>query len=232
MSGAGLDDAAFDRTLVEAALDLAATDGWRGVAVARAARNAGLPLDRARSRFPDRLRILLALGELADRAALEGSDAAGVGGADVLALPPRELLFDALMRRFDVLQTSRAGVIAVLHALPFDPLTALVLGSATNRSMAWMLESAGIGTAGLRGALRVQLLTGAWLHAVRAWEKDTSPDLAGTMAALDRGLDRIGMVDAVFAAAAPAGGLPPGPPPGPPGAGAAEGETPVLPPDP
>lgn len=203
MSDADPGDAAFDRALVEAALDLAATEGWRSVVVARAARNAGLPLDRARRRFPDRLRVLLALGELADRAALESIDAGGEAGS-ALALAPCELLFDALMRRFDVLQTSRAGVVAVLQALPFDPLTALVLGGATNRSMAWMLESAGIDTTGLRGALRVQLLTGAWLYAVRAWEKDDSPDLAGTMAALDRGLDRIGTIDAAFAGRMPA----------------------------
>ena len=29
-----------------------------------------------------------------------------------------------------------------------------------------------------------------WLYALRAWEQDDSPDLSGTMAAVDRGLDR------------------------------------------
>jgi hypothetical protein len=56
--------------------------------------------------------------------------------------------------------------------------------------MRWMLEAAGVSTAGLRGALRVRGLMAVWLWALRAWERDESADLSGTMAALDTALRR------------------------------------------
>jgi hypothetical protein len=56
--------------------------------------------------------------------------------------------------------------------------------------MAWMLEAAGIPTAGLAGRLRATALLAVWLGAFRAWAKDESADMSATMAALDRLLDR------------------------------------------
>jgi hypothetical protein len=100
----------------------------------------------------------------------------------------RERLFDVVMRRVDALQAQRAGVIALLRGLPADPGTGLLLTAATSRSMAWMLASAGVKTAGLRGALATQGMVAVWLYTLRAWEKDESADLSGTMAALDRAL--------------------------------------------
>jgi hypothetical protein len=108
----------------------------------------------------------------------------------------RDKLFDLLMRRIDALQAHRAGVIALLRALPSEPPTALLLACATQRSMRWMLQAAGVSTAGLRGELRVRGLAGVWVWTLRAWERDESADLSGTMAALDAALRRAGRVAA------------------------------------
>ena len=174
-------DQDFDETLIAAAFTLAATSGWSAVTPAAAARHAALPLDRARARFPGTHAILLRFGRIADTLAL--SDALDSG-------PARERLFDVLMRRFDALQQHRAGVIALLDGLPLDPGAALVLAGATARSMAWMLEGAGIASTGWRGAAATQGLVAVWLYTLRAWRTDDSPDLSGTMAALDRALTR------------------------------------------
>ena len=108
-------DHEFDHALVAAALAEAAETGWRTMSIAAAARRAELPLARARSRFPVRLAVLMRLGEQADRTALEG---AGAEGDAASPLPARELLFDMLMRRLDVLQEHRMGVLALFEALP------------------------------------------------------------------------------------------------------------------
>ena len=176
-----MDDAAFDRALIAAAFQLAAEQGWRAVSVGAAARAAGLPLTQARERFPGRPVILLRFGRLADQAALVDVPAEGSA---------RDRLFDLLMRRIDMFQAHRAGVLALFRALSAEPPTALLLALATRRSMRWMLEATGISAAGLRGELRVKGLVAVWLWTMRAWRKDESEDLSATMAALDRALRR------------------------------------------
>ena len=176
-----MEDKQFDEALVAAVFSQAALRGWADVNIADAARDAGLPLDRVRARFPSRGAVLLRFGVLADQAAL---------GAGSVEPGPRERLFDMVMSRFDALQQHRAGVLQLLRALRTDPATSLLLYGATLRSMKWLLDAAGVSSTGLVGALRVHGLLALWLYGVRAWENDESADLSATMAAVDRGLDR------------------------------------------
>jgi hypothetical protein len=176
------DDAGFDAALVRAAMALAAEAGWQAVSPLAAARAAGLAPEKVRARVCGRAGILLRLGRMADQAALSGAPAEGT---------VRDRLFELLMRRLDVFQAHRAGVLALLRALPSEPGTALLLACATERSMGWMLDAAGVSPHGLRGMLRVKGLTGVWLWTIRAWERDESADMAATMAALDQALARV-----------------------------------------
>lgn len=205
-----MDDAEFDKALIASHFTLAGERGWARVRVADAARAAGLPLDRARLRFPGCGptcgTVLLRFGRLADSAALAGLDEAGT---------PRDRLFDIVMRRIDVLQAHRAGVLALLRALPCAPATAALLAAASLRSMAWLLDGAGIGATGPRGALRAKGLLAVWLWTVRAWQRDTSEDLSATMAALDQALDRAERAEAWLGRRPAAAATPPPEDPGP-----------------
>ena len=176
-----MDDAEFDRALIAAAFQLAAEKGWRAAGPAAAARAAGLPMARARARFSSRALLLLRFGRMADDAAL--SEAPTEGSV-------RDRLLFLLMRRIDVLQAHRAGVLALLRTLPSDPPTTLLLALATRRSMRWILEAAGVPATGLSGELRVKGLLAVWLWAVRAWRADESEGLDATTAALDAALGR------------------------------------------
>jgi AcrR family transcriptional regulator len=174
-------DTEYDTALVTAAMRMAGEHGWRRINAADAAREAGLSLAEARARFPSRASILLRFGRLADQAALFDAPTEGT---------VRDKLFDLLMRRFDVLQTNRSGVKALLRFLPTHPPTALLLASATRRSMRWMLQAAGVPATGPRGEVQIRGLMAVWLWGVRAWERDESEDLSGTMAAVDNALQR------------------------------------------
>lgn len=176
-----MDDDAFDRALIAAWFALVAELGRQFPSVAAAAREAGLPLDRARVRFAARASVLMRFGRMADQAALTGI------ATDVSV---RDKLFDVIMRRIDVLQSHRAGVDAVLRLLPGTPPLALLLAAATERSMRWMLDGCGVRTSGLVGAVRVRGLVAVWLWTLRSWRTDESADLSATMAALDRALSQ------------------------------------------
>jgi len=176
-----MSDTDFDSALIASFFRVVADKGWPRANVAEAARAAALPLAEARARFPGRAFVLVRFGRLADQAALTEVPADGT---------VRDKLFDLLIRRFDTLQAHRPGVTALLRALPSDPPTALLLACATRRSMRWMLQAAGVSTVGLRGKLRIRGLMAVWLWTLRAWERDESADLSGTMAALDAALRR------------------------------------------
>ena len=124
---------------------------------------------------------MLRFGCIADQAAL--AEVSGEGSV-------RDRLFDLIMRRIDVLQAHRAGVLALLRALPCEPPTAMLLACATRRSLRWLAQAAGVELSGLRGELTLRGLVAVWLWTLRAWERDASADLSATMAALDTALGR------------------------------------------
>ena len=162
-----MDDAEFDRALV--ARRIRPRRRARLVACQRGRRRRAAPacrwIARAR-RFPVRGVILLRFGSLADQAALAEDRADGTA---------RDRLFDLLMRRIDVLQAHRAGVLALLRWLPADPCAAALLAAANLRCMRWMLEARGHRRPrGPRGQLRRKGLLAVWLWTVRAWRATTA----------------------------------------------------------
>jgi len=195
-----MNDAEFDAALLKTAFAIGAARGWRHVSPAAAARDGGLDLGRARARFIGPGAILRTFGKLADEHALTGALTEG---------PVKDRLFDVLLRRIDFLQMHRAGVIALLRALPLDPPLAAWLARETARSMGWMLESAGVSALGLRGELRSQGLAAVWAWGVRAWLRDESEDLSATMAAFDVALVRAEQVALQFGGADAAEGFTP-----------------------
>jgi AcrR family transcriptional regulator len=168
--------------IIDAALALIADKGWRNVSLAAVASEAGLSVLQVYRLFPSRTAVLCGLLRRVDEAVL----------ATPLELEvdekPRDRVFDLLMRRFDALQPQRMALEALRRDLRTDLGTALALGGALLGSMRLMLEAAGITTHGFGGAIAIKLTAAAYLAAAQTWSRDESPDLAPTMAVLDRRL--------------------------------------------
>src|SRR5436190_1665781 len=116
--------------------------------------------------------------------------------------PPRERLFDVLMRRLEVLAPHRAAVRSLMRSASLNPSLAFALNSLSVRSQQWMLTAADIGASGPRGMLRAQGLALLFASVLRTWIDDQDRGLARTMAALDRALARgqrwAGLLDDLF----------------------------------
>ena len=69
-----------------------------------------------------------------------------------------------------------------------NPGLAFALNAMAVRSQHWMLEAAGIGASGPRGALRAQGAALMFARVLSVWIDDEDEGLDRTMAALDRGL--------------------------------------------
>jgi len=174
------------RTVVTAAIKLAAKGDWANIGLKDIAKEAGLSLADLSAQFAGKEDILLAYGRIVDADVL-AQYPNGVPGTD-----EKDRLFDVLMARFDRLQDDRAGLTSIIKAACADPKQAIISLPGVAGSMSWTLEVCDIDTQGTRGALRVLILSAIYLWILRSWMDDDSADMAKTMAVLDRTLNRAG----------------------------------------
>jgi AcrR family transcriptional regulator len=209
-----------ETAILNAAFETMAETGWHDLSMMDVARAADMPLSEIYAVFPDKTALITGLSRAADRAVLAEEH------SSMLDEPARDRLFDILMQRFDALDPYKAGIKRLARDLRRDPGSALAGAPQLGRSMAWMLEAAGLSASGLRGCLRVAGLSGVWLSASRAWLTDDTPDLSRTMAALDKALSRADELARTVERRTPGGrnaGAPEGGAPKPNGSGGPEG---------
>ena len=178
-------DTIADNDIYSAAMQVAARTGWRKARLADIAEEAGLSLADLHGRYDSKAALLDGLVRHIDRIVLKGAQQSN--GEDPSA---RDRLFDILMQRFDALNPYKDGIRAIVRDTGGGIAEILCGGCRLLRSMRWMLEAAGIGTAGWLGGLRVKGLAVVFAATVQAWLRDDSEDMAKTMAALDRNLKR------------------------------------------
>jgi len=169
--------------IIDAFLGLLAEKSFERIDFADIAGRAGVSLAELRGEFGSSFAILAAHIKDIDRAVLEGIDA---GMAEE---PPREQLFDVLMRRLELLAPHKEAVRSLMRSTARNPGLALALNSLAVRSQQWMLTAANISAAGPLGHVRAQGLALLFANVLRTWIDDDEPGLARTLAALDRALD-------------------------------------------
>jgi AcrR family transcriptional regulator len=173
----------FDKTSKEgrvlaAALELAASRDWADIGLLDIAEAAKMPLGDMRDLFASKAAIIAALLREVDREVLSRVSRT----ADQ---EKRDVLFDVLMTRFDVLAPYKPALKSMARSGADLSLVGPLLSSQN-----WMLQAAGIDTSGPGGALRIAGLAGVYASVFRTWLEDDDPGHARTMAALDRRLRR------------------------------------------
>ena len=170
--------------IIAAFMALLADKPIEQIGFAEIAEGAGVSLAELRNTFGSTTAILAAHMKEVDRAVLAGGD------ADMGEEPPRERLFDVLMRRIEILAPQKAAVRSLIRSARFNPGLALALNGLSVRSQQWMLAAADISSSGPRGMVRAQGMALLFASVLRTWINDDDPGLARTMAALDRALAR------------------------------------------
>jgi len=145
---------------------------------------AGLSLAACRGEFGSTLAIFAAHMKDLDRKVLASS------GGDMADEPPRERLFDVLMRRIEAMAPYREATRSLMKSVARNPGLAIALNGLAVRSQTWMLTAADIDAAGPRGMIRAQGLAMLFASVLRIWVDDEDEGLARTLAALDRALAR------------------------------------------
>lgn len=168
---------------IDALMALLAEHRFEQIGLAEVAGRAGVKLSQLRAEFGSTLSILAAHIKDIDRKVLAGGD------TDMAEEPARERLFDVLMRRLEALAPHKEAVRSIMCSARRNPGLAFALNAMAVRSQRWMLEAAGIGASGPRGALRAQGAALMFARVLSVWIEDKEEGLDRTMAALDRGLN-------------------------------------------
>lgn len=188
--------------LLEAAFKQIARAGWSGWSPAALAAETGLPLTAIYDAFPTPAALAARLGERLDHAMLAPP-------ADELAgLSHRERLFELLMRRFEAMAPFKPGLRRLAREARGDPEVLLQTFCNLDRMARWLMELAALPYRGLQARLARRALMLAYARLLRVWLDDDTPDLAETMAELDKRLDQLERLadlgDRVFAGLGPA----------------------------
>ena len=180
-----VEDSTPSPDLLIAAFDLIAEEGWSRLSLVAAARRAGVEPGAAYRELRSKGALLGALSRRLDEAMLE------IEAAELTGLPPRDRVFELLMRRLEALVPFRPGLERLARDAGRDPCLLLATVCRLDRSLAWLQDAAGLRNSGVRARLARQALAAAYLQAMRVWRKDTAPDLGRTMVELDKQLRRV-----------------------------------------
>src|SRR3954454_8697782 len=170
--------------IVAAFMALLAEKRFEEIGFGEIASRSGLTLANCRAEFGSTLAIYAAHVKDLDRKVLAGAS------GDMAEEPPRERLFDVLMRRIEAMAPYREATRSLLKSVSRNPPLALALNGFAARSQTWMLTAADIDAAGPRGMIRAQGLAMLFASVLRTWIDDEDEGLARTLAALDRSLAR------------------------------------------
>lgn len=171
-----------EEKIIDAAMKLAAAQGWQAITLADIAKAAKLKLSEMPARFSSKTGILAAYGKRIDARVLDEASAEDMAGESA-----RDRLFDVLMMRFDAMAGDKKALRRIARDMKREPLSSAALARPMLQSMGWMLEAAGIDSSGITGAVRSRGLALIWASAFNTWLEDDD-DQSKTMAVLDRRL--------------------------------------------
>jgi AcrR family transcriptional regulator len=178
--------------IAEAALRLAARQGWDRLTLEAVAHAAKMSLTQMKKLFSDKNDLLPTIVRLIDRKML-----AALGKPNSQATA-HDRLFEALMARIDVLQTHRRAITGIMDASKRDPHIIWQLLSPQTSAMRGVLEYTGLKPETICEPFVIAGLLGVYGLTLCTWRQDTSPDMSKTMAALDRHLRRAAGVSEIL----------------------------------
>lgn len=179
------DDGNAAPDLLLTAFEMIAEDGFSRLSLVGVARRAGVEPGAAHRELGSRRALLGVLSRRLDQTML------AVDEAELIGLPPRDRVFELLMRRLEALAPFRLGLERLGREARTDPCLLLATACRLDRSLVWVQDATGLRHSGVRARIARRALGAAYLQTLRVWRKDTAPDLSKTMAELDKQLRRV-----------------------------------------
>ena len=104
----------------------------------------------------------------------------------------KDMIFEIMMLRFDILQNYRKSIIRIFNAFKRKPQELLLLLPSFIESMVVITRMAKIPISGLKGNLKIKGLLVIYFLSFLVWTKDNCDSLEKTMKSLDNYLNNAG----------------------------------------
>ena len=173
------------KTLITLAMNLITKRGWCNLTLQELATEASVPLIEIYRVFPEKRSILITFVRHIDQEVLSQNM------NDDLSDPPRDRLFEILMRRFESLQPYRESLNIIAQEWYRDLIPMIMTAPHFIRSMRWMLHLAAIDLNTPKGSFLTIAVSALYVRTLRVWLTDQSMDMSRTMAVIDRNLKRL-----------------------------------------
>ncbi len=110
----------------------------------------------------------------------------------------KDMLFEVLMARFDILQENRLSFDRIYKGLKKSPDQLISLFPSFLESMIVTAELAKLNVNGIKGSIRLKILMFLYFVTFNQWLDDKTPSLEKTMMQLDKNLDRAEKLEKIF----------------------------------
>ncbi len=170
------------RSLWTAALDLAASRPWREITLSEIATAAGLTLSGIAATVSSKADVIRLFQRHNDRKFLASLETEKLEGE------PHDRLFDAMLRRIELLTPHKAAIRGMAGNPADGPVEWLSLICSALDTQNWIMNAAQLDVSGFRGDLHAIGLARIYRDVLLIWLDDDDPGLARTMASLDRKL--------------------------------------------
>jgi hypothetical protein len=106
----------------------------------------------------------------------------------------KDMIFEILMMRFDILQKYRKGILSIFNSFKRKPQDLLFLLPNIIDSIVLMVNCTNVSTKGIKGQLKIKGIVIIYISSFFAWMKDDTSSLEKTMITLDKNLDQAGKI--------------------------------------
>ena len=106
----------------------------------------------------------------------------------------KDMIFEVLMMRFDILQNYRNSVISIFDSFKKKPQNIMFLLPDILESIILMISYTNISCKGVLGRLKIKGILVIYISSFLVWMKDDSPSLEKTMTTLDNYLNQAGKI--------------------------------------
>jgi ubiquinone biosynthesis protein COQ9 len=166
--------------VVNATFQLIEDKGWVNLSLLDIAQHLGTTLAALHTLYPSKSEIMKALIHSIEQKTLKHI-------APVMEdYTEQERFFEVLMARFEVAQAHKKAIAILYQELSSHPTFFVDMVPLGLSSMTWLLEAAGFHPTGALGFLQTKFFALLYLRLVYVWLKDETPDMAPTMAEVNK----------------------------------------------